>query len=210
MDYIALFILIGALIPMYFVRHHNHSERSTYLKRVSFYMMLGFAVLGGYWIIGQAMVNPGGLQGVWLVFGWVTPIALLSVAAWRYPNVALLIISVLSLVVVIASISESGNWTRWTNFSNSSSPATTIVIFAISIPTAVYGNFHSARISASGLLLIGLVPWILTSAQLGWASMGSVTATGLFSAPAVVAGVLFWWSSRLEYQPEGAPLAMTA
>ena len=210
MDYVALFILVGVLIPMYFARHQSQIERADYIKQVGFYMMIGFAILGGYWIAGQAMADPGDLQGVWIIFGCLTPIILLSVAAWRTPRIAIVALGTLSIAILAASISELAGWSWPMGWSALNGPITTIAVFAVSVPIAVYGNFHNARISASGLLLIGLVPWILSSAQRGWDSLFALTATSLFSSPAVVTGVLFLWSARMVRQPERTPLAITA
>ena len=201
MDYVLMFIAIGVLVPIFFARHKDRIERANYVKLVGFYMMMGFAVLGSAWITGEAMTEPGGSKGVLITVTWALPMVAVSLLAWRVPRVAMPILAIAVVTIIAMSIWEYVDWNWWVDFMDRNGPIITVAVFATAVPIAVYGRFHNAPLASIGLLLIGLVPWLLSSFARGWHSLFSTSSAEVFSSPGVVTGLLFAWSAYLMRKP---------
>lgn len=196
-----MFVAVGVLVPIFFARHHDRIERANYVRLVGFYMMMGFAVLGSAWITGEAMTEPGGSKGVIITVAWALPMIAASLLAWKFPRIALPVLTLAVLAIMAMSVWQYVEWNWWVDFMDRNGPILTVAVFATSVPIAVYGRFHSDRMGAIGLLLIGLVPWLLSSFARGWQSLFTTSSAQVFSSPAVVTGLLYIWSAYLVRKP---------
>ena len=155
-------------------------------------LALGFAclvtVMGSAFIAGEAMDDPGGLEGVGLVLLWAVPLAGLALLAWRRPERAVIVLEVLTAAVIAVAVAFAVAPSSWWSFENGHGPVRAIGVFALMLPIAVLG-WRRPRPAGWMLLTIGVVPMVVSATPQGSGSMRAV------ALPAAIDGAIFLLAS---------------
>ncbi len=124
------------------------------IRKIALYMMLGFAVLGGLFIGGTSLSDPGGLRGILWTGAWLFPMVIGSWLAWRRPRIAFPLLLMWSMGILGLLIWQAIAPDWWRTVINSNGPIITIAIFALSVPLTIYG--YQRRTRFVSLILIGM------------------------------------------------------
>lgn len=201
--WIVVAIALG-INAIYFSRHKDDIKRAMFSAKLALWMMLGFALLGGLFIAGYALEDPGGTEGAILVASWAVPMVLLSVIAWQKPNIVkpiLLIFVALALAANIVTLVFPDQY--WTFF-NTEGPWLGVGSFAFTVVATVYA-YHADRkadrkLAGISLLIVTLVPFFvaLISRDPMAALAGGSSAAAL--TPGFTAGLLMLISAKYQKQ----------
>lgn len=174
------------------------------IRKIALYMMLGFAVLGGLFIAGESMSNPGGLRGIVFTAAWLFPMVVGSWLAWRRPRIAfpLLLVWALGILGLLLWQAIAPDW--WHTILNSDGPIISVAIFAVATPLAILG--YTRRTRFVGLILVGMpILANLAAANTGDNSHAPIIRGGSTMAstlPAFIAGVLYLFASFADKREE--------
>jgi hypothetical protein len=172
------------------------------IRKIALYMMLGFAVLGGLFISGESMSDPGGLRGILFTGAWVIPMIIMSWLGWRRPRIAfpILIMWTFGVMGLLFWQAIAPDW--WHTIINSDGPIITIAIFALATPWTIYGYKRRTRFVAFLLMAMPLLSAIAASNTNDNAPIfhgGSAMAVGL---PVFAAGALYLVASFVDKQDD--------
>jgi hypothetical protein len=162
------------------------------VRKLGLYVMLAFGVLGGLFIAGESLSDPGGIVGLVTTAAWLFPMIIGCWLAWRRPMIAfpLLMIWSMSILGLLFWQALAPDW--WRTVINSNGPIITIAMFALSVPLAIYGYDRRTRFVA--LILLGLpILAMLAGSNTGEGS-GPILRGGstlVVSLPILAAGVLY-------------------
>jgi len=145
-----------------------------------------FAVLGGAFIVGSVMDDPGGLVAIGLIALWLVPMAGLCALAWRAPALAARVLSCLAALVVAGAIWFALDPHAWRTFENGHGPVRTIGVFALMLPLALLG-WRRPEIAGTLLLVVGVVPVVVAAVT----ERGGMPSTMAVAVPATLDGLLF-------------------
>jgi hypothetical protein len=172
------------------------------LRYVTFALMALFGVLGGLFIVGETMLDPGGIAGVLLSASWVVPTVAMAVYAVRRPETATKVLAVIAVLAALFVVVDAvaGIVPR-----NEIGPVGSIVVFAVAVALGFLGLYRPVPagwllLLVGGANLAGVVAKTIEpgdGAPLGAALGGS---SGAVAVPVLVIGALFllagYWESR--------------
>src|SRR6478736_93702 len=101
---LALGAIIALAVVMVLTRRRDSQRRATALTRTGAAVMAAFTVLGGIFIGGYAMQDPGGTAGTLMTLAWVVPMLILAVAAWFWPAPTAPLLLALSSAFIAACV----------------------------------------------------------------------------------------------------------
>jgi hypothetical protein len=175
------------------------------LTYLAFSLMALFGVLGTLLVAGEALAEPGGRTGVLLTALWVLPAAAVSLLAWRRPEPAARVLTLVTWAAVALTLVDAPE--TW-------GPVTTVVVFAVGVALGFLGLRRPGR---AGLLMLVLAVTLLL------ATVGSVVlhelgllppgpglgaSAGVVALPLLVVGTLFRLTHRLAQRvSESEPVA---
>ena len=157
--------------------------------------MLLVGLMGGAFIVGATLDDPGGGTAVVLTTGWLVPLVALAVLAVRRPVTAEWVYVAATLLVAGFTLADAGldiiprdDW----------GPVTTIAVFALGVALGFLGL---RRPATAGLMLVGLA-----AVQLGAVVLSRIHdegprfavggSSGAVILPLLVGGVLFLLAGR--------------
>jgi len=166
------------------------------LRYIAFGLTAGFAALGGAFIIGETMTDPGGSMAMALVLSWLAPMIALCALAFLRPRASVRVLTVTAALVAGFAVID-------TVFRvvprDEVGPVATIAVFAVSVALGCLG-LRAARPAGLLLLLVGV------------ANLGGGASAMAVSIPALVIGGLFLlagrWHSR--HTNVGGPVSREA
>jgi hypothetical protein len=189
------FIVVAiVLMVMSYLRHRDAEARARALRRSGFGFMLLYVALGSLFIIGETFSDPGGWAALGWVALWFVPMVSLSLFAWFRCDRARPVLTALTAVVVGLSCWYALDSHAWRAFENGHGPVRGIAIFALSAALATFG-YRRPRPGGLLLLVACAVPVVLSTLASGGLGMSSL---GALTAPAIITGVLYLWSSGVE------------
>jgi hypothetical protein len=192
---LATVVLAG--VPL--LRDADAMRRSKALRRNGFVWMMAVATLGGLFIAGETLADPGGGAAVGMLLAWSVPLAALSWLAWTRPAVAQPVLVVAVAAVLALSFWSVAGWEGHRAFRDQQGPYAAIAAFVVGIALAVLG-LH--RLLAAGLMLLvtGIGPLLIiavgSGAPLGGATGGSLGAASL---PGLVTATLYLLAYRAQH-----------
>lgn len=156
------------------------SDAAQVLRYAAFGLAVVFAVLGGAFIVGESMMDPGGSTAVVLTASWLIPMIAMSVFSFYRPYTASTVMTLVAIVVALFVVvdvvfrivprDEVG-------------PIGSIAVFATAIPLACLGL---RRPSTAGLLML-----LVGVANIGGGGSGLAVAV-----PTLMIGVLYLLAGR--------------
>lgn len=87
-EYLLLLVLLIGVV-VYVRRYLDASSRARFLRQTAFGLIAAVTALGGAFVVGETIDDPGGLPAVGRIAAWLVPLTGLIVLAWRRPPVAL-------------------------------------------------------------------------------------------------------------------------
>lgn len=175
------------------------------VRKLALYLILGFTVLGGMFIAGEALSDPGGLIGFLMTAAWLFPLVIGCWLSWRRPMIAfpLLMIWSMSVLGLLFWQALAPSW--WRTILDSNGPIITIAMFALAAPLAIYGYERRTRFIAA--ILIGLpVLAVLAGSNTG-EGQGPILRGGstlAVSLPILASGVLYLIASFKDKRDDSA------
>ena len=113
------------------------------LDRIIRYVAFGWAtvstLLAATFTAVYAMNDPGGWRGVALILVWLIPLALLSVAAARWPRRAVRPLTVAVAAVVLLELATVLLGTGWADVEGQLGPIRAVAVLTLAGPLAVLG-----------------------------------------------------------------------
>jgi len=174
------------------------------IRKIALYIMLGFAVLGGLFIGGTTLADPGGLRGILFTSAWAIPMIIMSWLGWRRPRIAfpILIVWTFGLLGLLIWQAIAPDW--WRTVINSNGPIISIAIFALATPWTLYGYKRRTRFVALLLMAMPLLSAIATS-NTGDNDHGPLVRGGSAMAiglPVFIVGALYLVASLVDKQDD--------
>jgi hypothetical protein len=168
------------------------------LRYVAFSLMVLFTVVGSLFTAAYALDDPGGWRGALLVAGWLVPLTVLAVVAWRWPARAVPALAVATCAVVLLHGWAFIAGSEWGAVEDRIGPIRAVAAFSVAGPLAVLGLRRAAAAGWS-MLALGLLPAVV-SARVGPGS----SPVFLVAGAVTVAGLLYLLSSRFDRPPSGS------
>ena len=193
-------LLVLGINGIYFAVRKDNAKRAKFSAKFALWMMLGFAVLGGLFIAGYALEDPGGTEGALLVASWAVPLVVLSILAWKKPYLTKPLLINFAGAAVLANVLTLAFPDKYWTFFNTEGPWLGVGSFVFTIVATVYG-YHADRNLAGWLnILIALMPFVATliSRDPMAALAGGSSAAAL--TPGFTAGILLLLSDRFAKQ----------
>lgn len=197
-------LILVAPPAIYACRHRREPPRA--VRGAGMIVAGVYVVLFTLFIAGEALTDTGEWAGMALVAAWLVPMVLLSLLAWRRPDVARP-----ALVVLVVAMAGLYAWSAlapdvWRAFEDATGPVRGIMTLALTAPLAVLAGRY---VRDAGVLLLALaampvaVLGLLQVTDAGWVPW-SLAALDL---PLAVAGGLFLVAARLEARTPSSPPA---
>lgn len=197
--WVIVLVVLG-INGIYFAVRKDNAKRARFSAKFALWMMLGFAVLGGLFIAGYALEDPGGSEGALLVAAWAVPLVVLSILAWKKPDLTKPLLFIFAGAAVLANVLTLVFPDKYWTFFNTEGPWLGVGSFVFTIVATVYG-YHADRKQAGWLnILIALMPFVATliSGDPMAALAGGSSAAAL--TPGFTAGILLLLSDRFAKQ----------
>lgn len=194
---LALLVMTAVLV----VRHRRSGEvapADLVLRRTGFAVIAAWTLLGGAFVVGETVTDPGGLAAVGWIAAWLVPLVVLAVTARLAPDLAVRVLAAGVGVAVAAGLWFAAAPDAWRDFEDDKGPVRAIATFVLGAALGVLGLART-RVAGALLLVLGLVPPLL--AQLG-TSRGTASLIAMATVPVVV-GVLYLASCLV---PHRAPV----
>jgi hypothetical protein len=174
------------------------------VRYTAFGLLTLYLVLGGAFIVGETMTDPGGIAGAALVAAWLVPAAGLGVFAARRPARAAGTLTVVAVAVAGFVLLDGLTLLVPTDRVG---PVGSIVVFATAAALDVLGLRRPLRAGAllvllGGANLAGVAGKMADGAPLGAALTGSA---GAVAVPVLLAGLLFLLAGALAGTGRTAP-----
>jgi hypothetical protein len=198
---VAALVLLAIVVGVFLAGEPDADRRAAFVRRLGFLFGALTSALVGLFVVGEAMADPGGWEGVGLIVSWVGPVGVASALAWWWPRVAvpLAVVAVVAVVALSAWFALAPE--AWRSVENERGPVRAIATFAVGAVLVVLGRRRTAL--AGGLLVVpGLVPVVLA----GTASDGLASLTAASAVP-VLTGSCYLVSAALA--PRTARTAIT-
>jgi hypothetical protein len=176
------------------------TSASTVLRYAAFGLTVILAVFGSAFIIGEILVDPGGLPAVLLSASWFVPMVALAVVAFRRPEMATTVLTVVTAIVASFVLLDGvfGIVPR-----DEIGPVASIGVFAVAVPLGFLGLRRPLR-AGWLLLLLGAANLADVFVKMLGAGDGPPVdaaiggSSGAVAVPVVIIGGLFLVAASLE------------
>jgi hypothetical protein len=170
------------------------------LRYIAFGLMALFAVFGGAFVIGETLMDPGGVPAVLLSLSWVVPMVALAVYALRRPETATTVLTVVAALVASFVVLDAA-------FDivprDEIGPVGSITVFAVAVALGFLG-LHRPAPAGWLLLLVGAANLAGVFARMldrgDGATLGG--SAGAVAVPVLIIGGLFLLAAALEPRPD--------
>lgn len=181
------------------------------LRATAMVVMALLTVLASALLVGEALADPGGVDGVLLVAAWLVPLVVLGLLAWYRPDVAAPVLVTVGVVVATLVVWSALDPQPWHDLENRAGPLLAVAVFVLAAPLAVLG-WH--RPLPAGLTLVGLgvlpfvsVVLLAVGGSFGAGTMPPQAAMALLSGPLLLVGALLVATWALTPTPSAGPPA---
>jgi hypothetical protein len=184
--------VFAVVMGVVMAREKDPQRRASALTRTGAAVMAAFTLLGGIFIGGYAMQEPGGTTGMLMTLAWVLPMLILAVAAWFWPAATAPLLLALSSAFIAACVWLAFDRAALSAFLSDNGPVIAVSVLALAFPAAVLGL---KRTALAGWLLValGVLPLLITIIGRSGA-VGSLIAA---SVVPLVCGIAYLVSARM-------------
>lgn len=191
---LAAVVVIAVVLGLVFAREKDPQRRAAALKRTGAAIMAVFTVLGGIFVGGYALQDPGGSAGLLMTLAWVLPMLILAVAAWFWPAVTAPLLLALTSAFIAACVWLAFDPAALRTFISDNGPVIAVSVVALSFPAAVLGL---KRTALAGWLLValGVLPLLITLVS----RSGPVASLTAASVVPLIAGIAYLVSARIAH-----------
>jgi uncharacterized membrane protein YobD (UPF0266 family) len=185
-------VVFAVVMGVVMAREKDPQRRASALTRTGAAVMAAFTLLGGIFIGGYAMQEPGGTTGMLMTLAWVLPMLILAVAAWFWPAATAPLLLALSSAFIAACVWLAFDRAALSAFLSDNGPVIAVSVLALAFPAAVLGL---KRTALAGWLLValGVLPLLITIIGRSGA-VGSLIAA---SVVPLVCGIAYLVSARM-------------
>lgn len=189
---LALGAIVVVAVVMVMTREQQPQQRATALQRAGAAVMAVFTVLGGAFIAGNALQDPGGNTGLLITATWVVPMLILAVAAWFWPAPTAPLLLALTASFIAACVWLAFDPAALREFISENGPVIAVSVVALSFPAAVLGLKRTA-LAGWILVALGALPLLITFIG----RSGPVASLAAASVVPLIAGIAYLVSVRM-------------
>lgn len=189
---LALGAIVVVAVVIFMTREKTPQQRATALQRAGAAVMAVFTVLGGIFIAGYALQDPGGNTGLLITAAWVLPMLILAVAAWFWPAPTAPLLLALTASFIAACVWLAFDPAALRSFISENGPVIAVSVIALSFPAAVLGLKRTA-LAGWMLVALGALPLLIT--VIG--RSGPVASLAAASVVPLIAGISYLVSARM-------------
>ncbi|HSO16642.1 MAG TPA: hypothetical protein VLS95_11860 [Arthrobacter sp.] len=189
---LALGAIVVVAVVIFMTREKTPQQRATALQRAGAAVMAVFTVLGGIFIAGYALQDPGGNTGLLITAAWVLPMLILAVAAWFWPAPTAPLLLALTASFIAACVWLAFDPAALRAFISENGPVIAVSVIALSFPAAVLGLKRTA-LAGWMLVALGALPLLIT--VIG--RSGPVASLAAASVVPLIAGISYLVSARM-------------
>ena len=189
---LALGAIVVVAVVMVMTREKRPQQRATALQRAGAAVMAVFTVLGGTFIAGNALQDPGGTTGLLITATWVVPMLILAVSAWFWPAPTAPLLLALTASFIAACVWLAFDPTALRAFISENGPVIAVSVVALSFPAAVLGLKRTA-LAGWMLVALGALPLLITFIG----RSGPVASLAAASVVPLIAGIAYLVSVRM-------------
>ena len=163
------------------------------MERAGAAVMAVFTVLGGVFIAGYALQDPGGNTGLLITAAWLLPMLILAVSwpeFWPAPTAPLLLALTASFIAACVWLAFDPAALR--AFISDNGPVIAVSVVALSFPAAVLGLKRTA-LAGWMLVALGALPLLITFIG----RSGPVASLAAASVVPLIAGIAYLVSARM-------------
>ena len=146
-------IVFAVVMGVVMSREKDPQRRAAALTRTGAAVMAAFTVIGGIFIGGFAMQDPGGTTGTLITLAWVVPMLILGVSAWFWPAATAPLLLALASAFIAACVWLAFDPAALSTFLSDNGPVIAVSVLALAFPAAILGLKVTAL---AGWLLVGL------------------------------------------------------
>ena len=189
---LALGAIVVVAVVMVMTREKRPQQRATALQRAGAAVMAVFTVLGGAFIAGNALQDPGGNTGLLITATWVVPMLILAVSAWFWPAPTAPLLLALTASFIAACVWLAFDPAALRAFISENGPVIAVSVVALSFPAAVLGLKRTA-LAGWMLVALGALPLLITFIG----RSGPVASLAAASVVPLIAGIAYLVSVRM-------------
>ena len=185
-------VVFAVVMGVVMSREKDPQRRAAALTRTGAAVMAAFTVLGGIFIGGFALQEPGGTAGMLITLAWVVPMLILGVSAWFWPAATAPLLLALASAFIAACIWLAFDPAALSSFLSDNGPVIAVSVLALALPAAILGLKLTA-LAGWLLVALGVLPLLITVIGRSGA-VGSLIAASLVP---LVCGIAYLLSARL-------------
>ncbi|CAH0182255.1 MULTISPECIES: hypothetical protein [unclassified Arthrobacter] len=185
-------IVFAVVMGVVMSREKDPQRRAAALTRTGAAVMAAFTVLGGIFIGGFAMQEPGGTAGTLITLAWVVPMLILGVSAWFWPAATAPLLLALASAFIAACVWLAFDPAALSTFLSDNGPVIAVSVLALAFPAAILGLKLTA-LAGWLLVALGVLPLLITVIGRSGA-VGSLIAASLVP---LVCGIAYLLSARM-------------
>ena len=189
---LASIIVFAVVMGVVMSREKDPQRRAAALTRTGAAVMAAFTVIGGFFIGGFAMQEPGGTSGTLITLAWVVPMLVLGVSAWFWPAATAPLLLALSSAFIAACVWLAFDPAALSTFLSDNGPVIAVSVLALALPAAILGLKLTA-LAGWLLVALGVLPLLITIIGRSGA-VGSLIAASLVP---LVCGIAYLLSVRM-------------
>ena len=158
---VAAVVVVAVVLGVVLSRQKDPQRRATALTRTGAALMAVFTVVGGAFIGGYAMEDPGGSAGLTVLLAWAAPMLFLAALAWFWPGGAAPLLLALTAALLMVCVWFAFDSRMARSFQEVNGPVLAVGVVALAFPAAILGL---KRTALAGWLLValGVLPLLIT------------------------------------------------
>lgn len=159
------------------------------MARVAFVLMMIYGAIGTAWVVGEVLMDPGGVAGISISISVVVAVVVLSLLAVRLPRLAPTLLGVAVALLLVFAVVEA----MVSVVPRGSGPVVAIAALVIAVPLAFLG-LRRARLGGWLLVVAGMAPLVEIVARVlrgGGSGLHLGGSSGVVAVPLILVGLLF-------------------
>ena len=189
---VAAVVVVAVVLGVVLSRQKDPQRRATALTRTGAALMAVVTVVGGAFIGGYAMEEPGGSAGLTVLLAWAAPMLFLAALAWFWPGGAAPLLLALTAALLMVCVWFAFDSRMARSFQEVNGPVLAVGVVALAFPAAILG-LQRTPLAGWLLLALGALPLLIT--VLG--RSGPIASLAAASAVPLITGVAYLLAARM-------------